>query len=735
MTQESISARNMRDKYPVPDREEQRLSALAKFKVMDTPPEAEFDHIARLAADLFQVPTALVSFVGRDRQFFKARVGFAACETSRDASFCAHALVRDDVLVVPDARNDDRFRDNPLVTGAPFIRFYAGAPLRTASGLNIGSVCIIDSQPRPPLTEHETDLLRSLARITMDHVERRQLDVLKRASIQMAGATSDAIVCSDEEGAITFWNAAAERIFGFSRKEAVGRPREMIISDEHRARYLAEMGKVKAGHSSALAGKTTESIGLRKDGGRFPVELSIAVWRDGEAIQVGSIIRDISARKQAQERVRILTHSDRLTGLPNRVSFLERIDEALRETGCFTVLKIGFDKFKTINGSMGMAAGDEILKAGADRVRAAAAEADFVARLGADEFGLLRIDSDDPSEAEAIAGRLLSDLCEPYVVQGSICHLGVSIGTILCPEAATFQDADAVLKGALLALQRAKDGGGRRSEVFRPQLGREAAERHVIEEELREAFTSGEFELHYQPQVRLSDHALTGAEALLRWRHPERGLLSPAMFLPILEAGAIATEVGQWIVETACGFAAELASGDAPIRMGVNLFGAQLRTPTFYEDVAVALSKAGLRSELLELEITETTVLGLEDDVVSPLIRLRDLGVKIAFDDYGTGFASLSLLKRYPLTRLKIDRQFVSELETNPDDAAIVKAVLALGRSLGLEVIAEGIETVEQASILKAFGCQEAQGYLFGKPMPKSEFKALLARRADAEAA
>ncbi|RYC28877.1 GGDEF and EAL domain-containing protein [Lichenibacterium minor] len=722
-------------RFPQPADERQRLQALRSYRLDGPVPEAEFDHIVRLAVDIFDVPTALVSFVAEDQQFFKARVGFAACETSRDVSFCAHALMSDDVLVIPDARADERFATNPLVTGHPFIRFYAGAPVVTPTGHRLGSVCIIDTEPRAPLTEREQRVLQGLAKVVVDHLERRRLDLVRHAAKEMASTTPDAIVCSDENGTISFWNAAAERMFGFNCVEAVGMPLTSIIPPEFRAGHEAGMARVLAGGERRLAGKTVEIRGQRQNGEQFPIELSLATWNDGDRLQVGSIIRDVSERHRARERVRYLTHFDRLTDLPNRTQFLEKVNEALTASGCFTLLQMGLDRFKVVNGSMGMAIGDLVLTEAARRVVVAAGAGVFVARLGADEFGILVAGSDDPIAADIIGQEILQRIGEPFHIGGSVSHLGASIGIVLCPGLSHFDAADAALKAALLALQHAKMAGGRRCEVFQPQLGRQADYRHRIEDELRQAFARDEFELHFQPQVTLPDASLVGAEALLRWRHPLRGLLSPAVFLPILETSDMAIAIGRWILREGCSFAAEMAANGTPIRVGVNLFAAQLRDVGFFDDVLAALASTGLSTHFLELEITETTVLGLDESVVAPLRRLRDLGVKIAFDDYGTGYASLSLLKRYPLTRLKIDREFIRDLDTDPDDAAIVKAVLAMGASLGLEVIAEGIETAEQAVALAAFGCREAQGYRFGKPVSAEAFYQLFSPASDSAAA
>jgi predicted signal transduction protein with EAL and GGDEF domain len=382
-----------------------------------------------------------------------------------------------------------------------------------------------------------------------------------------------------------------------------------------------------------------------------------------------------------------------------------------------------------------MAAGDTVLKETADRILEVIGPGAFVARLGADEFAVLLRDTSDMRQAKSVCDAILPAFSEPFHVHGSNCHLGVSIGVVLCCEQSSFEDANAVLKSSLLALHQAKKEGGRRYKFFRPQLLQEAEDRRRLDEELRLAFVRGEFELHFQPQLRLDTRRIVGAEALLRWRHPTRGLLGPSAFLVALENSDIAIDVGRWIINTACAFAADLTATGTPIRVGLNLFSAQLHDETLYSTVTVALATHYLPPHLLELEITETTVLGFDENIVDPLRQLRKLGVGIAFDDYGTGFGSLSLLKRYPLTRLKIDIEFVRGLLTDPDDAAIVKAVLGLGRSMGFHVTAEGVETEEQAKRLRSLRCEEVQGFLFGKAMTAAQFRARLAREISGEAA
>ncbi|MFT4002452.1 MAG: EAL domain-containing protein [Rhizobium sp.] len=703
--------------HPIPPNEHERLAALNEYGVVGTPPEPEFDHVAKLAAEIFDVPTALISFVEKDRQTFKARIGFEASETSRDASFCAHTIVKNDVMVIPDAMNDDRFRNNPLVTAAPSIRFYAGAPLTTSDGHNIGSICIIDSKPRAPLSLEQIQNLKRLAQVTMDHLERRRFNDLKKAAFSFAAATLDGLVGIDAQRRITFWNPAAAAMFGYTRREVTGQPVERLIPVESLSSFLKLLEPGEGARSSHQ--QPVELLALKNDGMKLPIELSVARWEEDGQAHHGLILRDVSQRHLMQEHLRYLTSFDRLTDLPNRSRFLEEIDEALRAGSPFFILKIGLDKLGEINGTMGMAAGDRVLKQTAERIGKAAGRQVLVARLGGDEFGILARAGDFNSMAIAV----LRCFAQPFLVSGLVAHVGASIGAVQCSEDQGFDDANAVLKAALLALHEAKSRGGGVFELFRPEMGRKADEQRRIAEDLHRAFAAGEFELFFQPQVDLHTRAIVGAEALLRWRHPERGLLPPAAFLPVLELSNIAVDVGRWIIRSACSFAADFVEKGIELQVGVNLFAAQLRDGSLENDISKALSESGLPPHMLELEITETTVLGLEDDVVAPLRAIRSTGIGIAFDDYGTGFASLSLLKKYPLTRLKIDREFVRDIEDDPDDAAIVGAVLALGESLKLEMIAEGMETEAQADILKRLGCKRAQGYFFGKPMPADEFR------------
>lgn len=569
--------------------------------------------------------------------------------------------------------------------------------------------------------------------MAMDQLERHQLGRLGRAAVALAEKTPDAMLAMDADGRIRFRNRAAEEMFGMDGAGAAGRLFSSLLTARSWSAVAGELAKAR--ENPRWKGRVLRVEACRRGGETFPAEMSLAVWREDEGDRFGVIVRDVTRRDSDRERLRYLTHFDQLTGLPNRTRFLERIEEELRGGRAFTILKLGLDRFKEINASLGFAAGDALLRRAGERIAEAVGPDAFVARLGADEFGVLWSGSDDPMRARTVGEYVLSVLTQPFDVEGTSCHVGASMGVVLSPALARFDTADAALKSGLLALHEAKKAGGRRMALFRPQHGEEMIERRKVEEELHEAFARREFELLYQPQVRLRDRRIVGAEALIRWRHPVRGLLSPASFLHVLEASELAGPVGGWVIAEGCAFAAELMHAGKPLRIGVNLFGTQLRDGKLADVVTRSLAASALPAHLLELEITETTVLGLDGEMIGPLRQLRAMGVGIAFDDYGTGYASLSLLKRYPLTRLKIDREFVQNLESDPSDVAIIKAVLAMANALDLNVIAEGMESETQVAVLEKLGCREAQGYLFGKPVDRHAFRRMLLGTATSAAA
>lgn len=435
---------------------------------------------------------------------------------------------------------------------------------------------------------------------------------------------------------------------------------------------------------------------------------------------VGAIVRDITVRKDNEERLFRLANIDALTELPNRAAWRNCLDDTLFSGQSATVFLVDVDRFKEVNDTLGHSAGDAVLREVGERLKAGCPEALMVARLGGDEFVILAASNDEPS-ARRVAAALVEGIAKPITFVGEKIEIGVSIGIAFAPEHGT--KAEELLGAADLALYKAKAAGKGRYELFTPAFRAVAVARRAFELELKQAFEHGEFELFYQPQVSIVTGKVTGAEALIRWNHPTRGLLSPASFIDVLSEKPSAPQIGAWIMRTACRQAALWQAAIPGFRIGVNLFEAQFRNGQLPGVVEEILQGTGLPPETLELEIVENVLLRNDDNTLRLLQDLRALGVGLAFDDYGTGFASLSLLKRYPVTRLKIDRSFIRDVTVDREDAAVVHVVIYLGRSFGMEVIAEGVETIEQLEFLKQQNCAEAQGYLFGKPMPAREFE------------
>jgi len=711
----------------IPVHEDARLAAVEEYDLSSPFGEQAYGPILDLARHVFDVPTAFVSLLGRDRQILPFRRGLDLCETSREVSFCAHAIFNEAMLVVLDATLDPRFADNPLVTGEPHLRFYAGMPLFSPSGHAIGSFCIADIKPHNAFGKEQRERLQELAAIVLDRLELRRVDAARQvgqARFESIASTSpDGIICANASGLITFWNAAAERLFGYSSTEALGHSIDLIVPERMRKGHERGLDRVAKGGSPQLVGRTVELTARRRDGTEFPIELSLSMWQEGTGIGFGSIVRDITQRRANEENLIRLAHLDPLTELPNRVVLRRRVEQLASSSAKAALLLVDLDGFKNVNDDLGHTIGDAVLRQVAERLLSGVRPTDTVARLGGDEFAIVLPDTSSADEADEVAQTLIHKISRPMTVDGRRVNVCASIGSAIYPDDGA--NTDELLSSADLALYQAKKEGRLSHFAFTPALRQAADLARAYDDELQHAFERGEFEVFYQPQVRLTDDALVGAEALLRWRHPHAGLLSPAAFMSALDSRPLSADVGRWTLHTAAAQAQVWRLAGIPeFRIGVNLFGSQFRVGDLAVDACAVLDNTGLPGSALELEITENIILRHDETMLRPLRAVRELGVGIAFDDYGTGFGSLSMLRRLPVTRLKIDRSFVRDICEIQADAAIVRSILFLGRSLGLEVIAEGVETPEQAERLRRKGCPEAQGYLFRRPMTAVEFAA-----------
>jgi diguanylate cyclase (GGDEF)-like protein/PAS domain S-box-containing protein len=436
-------------------------------------------------------------------------------------------------------------------------------------------------------------------------------------------------------------------------------------------------------------------------------------------------LEDITAWREAQEKLAYLAHHDSLTNLPNRTKFREYLEHTLRRVnrdGRVAVLCLDLDHFKEINDSLGHPIGDDLLKDVASRLRTSVREGDTVARLGGDEFAIVQAGTDlQASESSSLAERLVEIVGAPYAIQGHQLNIGVSIGIAFAPNDG--EDPDRLLKNADMALYRAKEDGRGTYRFFEPGMDARAQARRLLEIDLRAALTRREFEIHYQPIHELKTDQITAFEALIRWKHPLRGMISPMDFIPLAEETGLITQLGDWILRRAC---MDAAAWSREVRVAVNLSPVQFKNSNLAQSVISALAASGLAPERLELEITESVLLQDSEATLAALHKLRSFGVKISMDDFGTGYSSLSYLRSFPFDKIKIDRSFVHELATREDSMAIVRAVTGLGKSLGISIVAEGVETSEQLGLLRTEGCNEVQGFLFSRPRPAQEVEAML---------
>jgi len=724
----------------IPTNEEDRLRALDEFGLFDTPPEQDFDFIAALAARVFDTPIAVINLIGRDRVHFKAGYGTDLRGVPREISFSASAITGAELLVILDASKDPRFASNPSVAGAPGIRFYAGAPLVANSGEAIGTLCVLDLEAREEFSESDAYTLRDLAKLVMQQMEvrrlqrvggeaRRELKNSERQFQVLVNGVKDYAVCMlDRNGIITSWNAGAEKINGYTAAEIVGQHFSRFHTDVDREAGTPQRSLGVAAEEGRFE---AEAWRVRKDGTLFWANVVIHAIHDEKGTLIGfaKITRDITDRRRNDERLRRLAHFDTLTGLANRHYFLTKLDDLINRHPT-AILILDLDGFKEINDTLGHQAGDFILKAVANRLENAVAGKGGAARLGGDEFAVILSKPAGPLDASRVADAIIDAFRTSFVWEGQEIQVGVSIGIAVSPSHGN--RANELLANGDLALYDAKSKRRKGYSLFQDTFRQSVVARRTCEAELRRAVAEGELELYYHPQVTLADRRIVGAEALLRWNHPQRGVLSPGAFLHVLERSPLAAAVGNWAIREACSFAAAIrAHGHENFGVAVNLFAAQFRAGDLNSVVMSALADNQLPPNHLELEITENIILQHDKATLAALLKLAQMGVRVSFDDYGTGYASLSLLKRYPLTRLKIDQSFIRNLCTDPEDTAVIRAIIYLAESFGLEVLAEGIEREDQERMLREFGCSFGQGYLYAKPLRAAALKTMLDRRAN----
>ncbi len=842
---------------PIPENDVERVGVLHRYRLLDTPPEREYDDLARLAALVCQTPIGLITLVDSDRQWFKARIAFDIAETHRDLSFCAHTIAQDDVLVVHDACDDPRFADNPLVTGGPKIRFYAGVPLKSSEGAALGALCVIDRVPRTLAPEHRKALVM-LALQVQDRIEDHQ------RSLKMSGAladsealfqlltktTIDAVLVLDGMSRIRFANPVVALVFGHEPESLVGHTINILQPERLRESHRRGLARYLATGERRLDWRATETTGLHRDGHEFPIEITFSHLRSGTHDLFAGFIRDLSARKaaeaamhqsegrfktlveaggvgiwqldrdratvymnpammamlevehsadltgrtfrdfltresrsiadqeylrrargeassyevelvghrgtkrqvlvsgaplqdaagawigtigtlvdiselrRAEQQVGHLTQYDALTGLPNRALFGDRLAQSLiradRGETLVAVLLVNVDRFREINDGLGHHIGDAVLKAIAARLREGLYKVDTVARLGADEFGVVIEGLSDPTEARVVAQRLASEFTAPFLISTQEVFVQASIGVALYPSDAT--DPSMLLRVADLALNNAKRvGGALRFGV--PGADTAPTRRRRLDTLLRHALERNELLVEYEPMVDARSGRVVGLEALVRWQSAELGRLSPNEFVPLAEENGLIVPIGRFVLETACADLARWhAAGHHGLIVSVNVSARQLREADFPQQVRVSI--ASLAPGSVELELTESLL--MEVSARSVLAELRAAGVRISIDDFGTGYSSLAYLKGFPIDKLKVDRSFVRDIGADGGDEAIVHTVITLARRLGLVSIAEGVELPHQLAFLAEAGCDQCQGYHFSRSVSAAGVPAML---------
>lgn len=705
--------------------ESERLKALISYGLDKEKAIHSLDPVVRIAARLFNMPAA-INIIGDDHVFFAAHVGINDVDMRREISFCAHTINQKDVLLVPDTQLDNRFYDNPLVTGDANLRFYAGVPIFSTEGLALGALCIVDGAPHSDFSESDQEHLRELAKMASERLELKRIEVATdrtRPNFEIyAGRSEVPIIWFDAGCKIIEWNDAAADVLGYEWDDKFTLGVEVIFAPQARQAFLEMIDNASVKGSVEQLTVPSRMLGLRKDGSEVELAFSLFSWHLAGRLQFEAVLKELDFDQRENEQLNRQAYSDPLTGLLNRARFYGCVERALSRPRPVVVLMIDVDGFKDLNDTLGPDIGDRVLQEISLRLKSVPLPATHVARMGGDEFAVLLPDVTDIKEAISFAESIVSLLATPMLVAKHKVKLSVCCGVAFAPQHA--QEALELVSNADLALAEAKRLGSGRVLPFVQEFRSKATSRRSYGLELHRAVEAGEFMLFYQPQINLVTGHLTGAEALIRWRHPERGILPPISFLPALEKSPLVVAVGSWLLNEACAQAAYWRRNGAPnFRMGVNLFGSQLCTGDLVSEVVAVLQRHGLPADALELEVTENIALENDVSALRTLQTLADMGVGVAFDDFGTGYASLSLLKSYPLTRIKIDYSFVKGMLTSKRDASVVRAILDMANSFDLNIIAEGIETEEEKAYLIKERCEEGQGYLFGKPMPVAQFE------------
>ncbi|RJG00700.1 EAL and GGDEF domain-containing protein [Noviherbaspirillum sedimenti] len=685
--------------------------------------DADGEHIQVVAAP--SLPEAYVS----------AMQGMAI---GPQAACCGTAIYLNQPVISGDIASDplwETLRETALAQG---LRACWSVPVRAASGTVLGALDVYFTETQLP-SKDDLNFVSNITHLVgvavqKDRVE-RSLHESEERYRSVVNCLAEGIMVQARDGTIVACNPSAERILRVPPGSAVGSKgmnlRRMFTEDG--SEILPEQ------LPSLVALRTGEAIlnltmGLETaDGATVWVSQNVLPIRQAGVQEVSSVLvsfTDVSAVKEAQQRLQFLASHDSLTGLPNRAFLVERLAHALslaqRQTHRIALLFLDLDRFKHVNDTIGHEAGDQLLQTVATRLSACIRETDTLARLGGDEFVVLAESFDDASYLTGLAERMLGTISEPFRLRGYEYYLGVSIGISVHPDDG--EDGNTLLRCADSAMYAAKEDGRNNYRFYTQEMNARSQRRYHLEKNLRHALANDQFVLYYQAKTDLQSGRIVGAEALLRWRHPENGLVSPVDFIPVAEETGLIVPIGSWVLEQACRQAADWRARLAPhLRIAVNLSPRQFQDNSLVEAVSLALQSSGLPASALELEITENLLMG-ESDTLMPLFdALTGLGVGFSLDDFGTGYSSLSYLQRFPISNLKIDRSFINGIPANRDSVALTQTIIAMAKALALTVTAEGVEDAQQMRFLQEAGCGEMQGNYFSEPIAAADFERLLA--------
>ncbi|MEM5473267.1 EAL domain-containing protein [Hoeflea sp. AS60] len=732
--------------FPLPKNEIERLAALHKLRILDTEITPEFDSVVDMAAAIFEAPTALISFVDKDRQWFKARHGFKDSQTSRDLAFCTYTILGDEVFEVEDARLDERFRDNPLVTGNPHIGYYVGMPISLDGKTNVGTLCVIDSKPRKA-TEAQLVQLEKLRNVVAGlisaHVASIEARIAERNARQRGKLLSQVERISkigawslDTQRLITKWSPQVFAIHELDGNAPPDLEGAISFYPEYEREGLVE--KINACIESGIPYQCeTDFITAKGNKRRVRSSGEIEYGDDGVKFLIG-IVKDVTEQYEHDQMLWRAAHLDSLTGIANRRSFHEEVKQRINaqagENDQLSLLMIDLDNFKDINDSIGHLAGDEVLRTIARRIEQATPHTGFCARLGGDEFAVLLTTKNHGKAAERLATKMVAAINLPIKHEQHEIRVGASIG-IASHECRTASEDDLLLKTDL-ALYHVKQNGRGKAKAYEPAISNTLEQKRLSIRLVRSAISEQRLEPFYQPIIDLQTRQLSSVEALARVRNVDGTISGPADFWQALLEPQSAHEIDQVMLDLALkDFAQWKRDGLGIDFVSVNASSSCIQSETYVDQVLNGVAAYGLSPRDLKIEVVESVFLGSDSvDVRDVLERLSREGIRIALDDFGTGFASLSHLRDYPIDCIKIDKSFVLGLGQDGSNTAIVQALMGLGRSMNIEVISEGIETEGQLDFVTALGSQFGQGYFFSKPLDAQNFIQFVAQFAPPQA-